>query len=569
MMNVSLVSAMTVVALLALPKHPAVAAQAACDPAHLEGLYIVDAHSHFFNLDYLPEKGMLYRYGVPWPVAGLVAALLHGATPTIDPDGTAAPAASLDLGLLDALDEQQLKAYLSDELLDGEPTALFFLKMFKPSLRSALVRQRLFEAVAADPSLKADEARKEAKEQDIRGQYDGRSTPELVLELTYLTLMRGDDDADSLYSDADASATKERVRGAMRTLKLLMSPESAIVDQAAKDFPQVDLFVHHMMDMERPYDDRPPLEFEGQIRHARWLNDHYNAKPAPSPGPKLAFFVAYDPFRRDADLVWEGEGQGARGIKFYPPSGYRPADTVVPEEPKRTFPVTASHAQRKQWDARYDGWDEAAIDEQNQAVFQEAVTRSLPIFSHQNDSGFAVGDTWGQVDYGELMGAPCHWQRLLDTMDPPPTVILAHAGGTGAWFNEHSDGWSERYALQAYNLCVSYPTVYCDFGGASRILEEDERLEFVDRLEHLTGLKANAPSGHAPGDLCARTTEVSYRKYELEDKILYGSDWLVSLEDDREDYLCRFGEAFKPNTPLGKHRQKFFGGNAKAAFGLP
>jgi predicted TIM-barrel fold metal-dependent hydrolase len=111
--------------------------------------------------------------------------------------------------------------------------------------------------------------------------------------------------------------------------------------------------------------------------------------------------------------------------------------------------------------------------------------------------------------------------------------------------------------------------VYCDFGDASRILDQDKRAAFVNRLVELTTNRtANPPSGYDPGNLCTRTTEVEHQKYELEDKIMYGSDWLVSVKDDRADYLCRFGEAFNA-TGLQAHRAKFFGQNARKAFNLP
>ena len=113
-----------------------------------------------------------------------------------------------------------------------------------------------------------------------------------------------------------AGEVENKVRGTIRALKVLMSREDAIIKQAMADFPQVDVFVHHMMDMERPYDDRPPLLFPDQIRHAAWLNGQNPEK--------LVFTVAFDPFRRGRDFVDDGIGEGARGAKFYPPSGYRP-----------------------------------------------------------------------------------------------------------------------------------------------------------------------------------------------------------------------------------------------------
>ena len=41
------VSMCLMVAMLALPTHPAMADQPPCEHSHLNNLYIVDAHSHF------------------------------------------------------------------------------------------------------------------------------------------------------------------------------------------------------------------------------------------------------------------------------------------------------------------------------------------------------------------------------------------------------------------------------------------------------------------------------------------------------------------------------------------
>ncbi len=535
------------------------AAAVACDHGALADLEVIDLHAHVLNLDYVPLKGLFYSVGVPWPLAGKLARLLHGATPTIDPTAAPRPAAIPPAEELAGMSREQLTARVEDRLLAHDPGAVERLERYRPRLSKALARHRLREAVEADAALAAEPARQEAVEQTLERQYAAQTGTDLLAELLYLTLLRDEGDPESMLVATDVEPAS--VRGTLRTIEVLMSDEAAIVAQAQRDFPEVDLFVHHMMDMERVYDDRPPLPFAEQIRHARWLGEAF-------PG-RLAAFVAFDPFRRDFALVDQGVAAGAAGVKFYPPAGYRPRSTPVPPKPKLRIPITASLAQRRQYRSRYRDFDGPRIDALTLEFFTQAAERGVPIFSHQTDQGLEA-----HKGCGRLMGEPCHWQKVFRKLaeesggaeDPSPlTVIFAHSGGTGSWIAGDAEGWRSSFALQAYNLCVTYENVYCDLGFAPPILDAEGPANFARRLERLLS-KPVDPARPIPDDLCAATEEVAPR-YDLGTKLVYGSDWLVMRHARRADAACRFNEAFQAPA-LQPYRAAFFGGNARRALGM-
>ena len=535
------------------------AAAVACDHGALADLEVIDLHAHVLNLDYVPLKGLFYGVGIPWPLAGKLARLLHGATPTIDPTAAPRPAAIPPAEELAGMSREQLTARVEDRLLAHDPGAVERLERYRPRLSKALARHRLREEVEADAALAAEPVRQETVQQTLERQYAAQSGTDLLAELLYLTLLRDEEDPASIL--LAPAAEPASVRGVFRTIEVLMSDEAEIVARAKQDFPEVDLFVHHMMDLERVYDDPPPLSFGDQIRHAQWLGRAFEGQ--------LAMFVAFDPFRRGYALANQGLAAGAAGVKFYPPSGYRPRSTPLPPKPKLRVPITASWGQRDQYRSRYRDFDGPKIDALTLEFFAHAASKGVPIFSHHTDQGLEA-----HRGYGRQMGEPCHWQKVFRKLaeeadgeeDPPPlTVILAHSGGPGSWIANDAEGWRSPFALQAYNLCVTYENVYCDLGFAPPILDADGPGNFARRLERLLSKRVD-PARPIPEDLCAVTEEVEPR-YDLGTKLVYGSDWLVMRDARRADVACRFDEAFEAPA-LEPYRAAFFGGNARRALGM-
>ena len=118
-------------------------------------------------------------------------------------------------------------------------------------------------------------------------------------------------------------------------------------------------FVHHMMDMEHAYQDRPDYPYLRQLRRMRALARCF-------PGRVLGF-AAFEPFRPGAfRIVREAMENGFCGVKFYPPSGYRPVDNEV---------------------TGITGDDPREIDRRNHELFAYCVNHDVPILAHCTAGG--------------------------------------------------------------------------------------------------------------------------------------------------------------------------------------
>lgn len=147
--------------------------------------------------------------------------------------------------------------------------------------------------------------------------------------------------------------------------------------------------------------------------------------------------------------------------------------------------------------------------------------------------------------YGEWMAEPRYWRPVLEKR-PDFKLVLAHSGGGDAWFGKKE--WAGSFDEQAYELCLGYPGVYCDFGMSVEILTPEGKRAFKERLRSL----AEAGEGGI----------------SIFDKIIYGSDWhMMARIEDRENLVCRFAQVFS-ELGLPEEAAKFFGRNAERAFGL-
>jgi hypothetical protein len=103
---------------------------------------------------------------------------------------------------------------------------------------------------------------------------------------------------------------------------------------------------------------------------------------------------------------------------------------------------------------------------------------------------------------------------------------------------------------------MTYPNVYCDFGFSSEVLTSRGRKAFRKKLEELA---------RCTGSNCG---ESGQPKFNLRDKIIYGSDWhMVSQEKHYQDLICAFGEVLSGGVLEG-WAAGFFGDNARHALGL-
>lgn len=537
---------------------------------------IIDVHAHAFNFRSLPMEGILLRYGVPATAAAWIADWLHEATASVT-----ASDASLSKLNIQELDNKELfnrleqRLSVQDRRTLGMPPDVYeeLIDYVSTTIEheGQTARRDLIEEVAdpLDQTILTDYLFEDVSALEVQSR--SRSEIDTYLRgLSPLKLVFG-----ILKKALGIPGTIVRYH---RMLYIFLSHESEIATYLQdREFPDVDLFVHHMMRLDQVYDDDLKTPVEEQIRRNQELEN--------DTGGKLRFFVAYDPFQLDPSFedVRLAKQAGALGVKFYPPSGYRPNRMVIPSppDPPAWYTSAVKEAVRRQYDSRYGRiksdenvarWEETipgfgdlseseAFDAINAVFFGFAHEEELVIFSHHTDQGFQA---WR--DYGKKMAAPCYWWDVLAREGfSGLRLILAHSGGGKGWFG-NPDGWDDPFARQAYNLCVSFENVFCDFGYHDEVLDEEKRGNLREKLRRLQAkeLVVGVPLT-ATLEQC-RDEELTPR-YEIRKKLLYGSDWMMSVQvGGYRSFVKQFENVLSGD--LEDWRGDFFCGNAKRALGL-
>jgi predicted TIM-barrel fold metal-dependent hydrolase len=312
-------------------------------------------------------------------------------------------------------------------------------------------------------------------------------------------------------------------------LKCLLASDDELVNKFHEDHGErVDLMVSHMMDLAPVFNQevdrkRFLLPFGEQI--ARFERQQDSAKG------RMLYFVAYNPFRdhyrggRPGDaLAWVKnayEKHGAFGVKIYPPAGYTPFCNHIPDPPRRPKWSQAW----KQWNARYRPDGKLLTGEQLDArlldLFCWAVDNDVPLFVHTGNH-----EVEASKDYFE-MANPARWLALLNKHEKKLKnirICFGHAGDSEYWFGKGREGWGK----DVYQLCATYPNIYCEFGVHDDIVYPDKRKNFSARLAELIA-ESRADS----------------RLFDFSTKILYGSDWYMPMiaGRDRINYLNAHKEA--------------------------
>ena len=301
------------------------AGRSAGETLELDQIAVVDVHAHVFNLRYLPVRGILYRFRVPDPLATELAELLIAKTAPYD----APMPEALSVTDLETLDEVQMRDRLEGLLVTGAGDAeAFGDEAEHPFYLSEEAQSQLYEYVI-DEIRHEQEALARAEsmpESDPLG-----PGPEEEPILSEFLLGRSED-----AEVAPAGSMEERVRAARpldlllgvvkkvlgvagapvryyRLLDILLRNEAGIVGYLrGTEYPQVDVFVQHMMRLDAVYEDVLTVPVEEQIRRSELLK-------AGTAGA-FPFFVAYDPFQLDPDFtdIERAIEAGATGLKFYP-----------------------------------------------------------------------------------------------------------------------------------------------------------------------------------------------------------------------------------------------------------
>lgn len=328
--------------------------------------------------------------------------------------------------------------------------------------------------------------------------------------------------------------------GNTRVLSFLLSSKKSQANALmTREYPEVRLFVDHLLDFARTYNGEPLTASERQLQDAQALATNH-------PG-RLVYFVPFDPFRGSAALanVRAALARGAVGVKFYPPNGYRPSRNQIPPRP------STDGWELAQWQSRYGHQSAAALDADCDTLFDYCEARQIPILTHCTPVGLQAATGYGQ------MSDPVYWRAVLQR-HPELRVGFGHAGGDPWWFGgDHEPPYGNtdaaeqwRFAAEVVALCLQYPHVYCDMSYLKSILNERNLDAFGKRL-------AGVINRQQPG--CG---------WRLGDKLMYGSDWLLfARERGYQGLVAQFQNVYcRPE--LTTWRSAFFAGNAIKYLGL-
>jgi hypothetical protein len=474
---------------------------------------MIDMHAHVFNAAYLPLQGIFQSRGVPRAVARPLARLLQdavqrdGALPSLRArslfrsPARAAPADADASAAWDAL------------LITGaDPATIFaqeaetsFVESHEADIEEALAALEQEFPEEALESL-APFAVSAAAEATVEVDLASRPAGNLRVRLRRLLLWVARIIVDGL--------------ALIGWILLLLSRESNIARELFETYPEADLFVHHMMDMDPHY---PPGRssypfMDLQLRRMRALAETSHGR--------LLTFVAYSPFRDESiDVVEEWLHRGCAGVKFYPPSGYRPVGNTAAE-------------------LDGTGQNPAQVDGRNLDLFRLCVQYDVPIFAHCQPGEMEQNPKKRTGCYSNPQG----WERVLDTPGLEKLrLCLGHAGGEG-WTappgREDDEGVARcggaRFVSGVVSLCVRYPNVYCEFGCLDGIFERGGRANFAARLAGY--IQQNPGFAH---------------------KVLYGSDWhMLAKTPAPGRYDDAFREAFRAHATLAPIEDRFFRRNA-------
>lgn len=375
----------------------------------------IDIHTHVFNVRYLPAEGIIRSRGIPEIVARGLAKLLNARTgDEIEPHAAAPAVAALaakarvpePAGGPEAVAD--LAATTPKELIDD------------PDVREALafvnkVAPKKFAAAAVAPLASTD----------VQPQFAA-----LFNQLGAMQRQPG------LFESAEDY---------IRWFHFLTHSERVIMQTLLAAYgDDVQLFVHHMMDMSHYYPHgRCFYDFvTDQLPRMRRL-------VAANKG-RLLTFVAYSPERpNDLNVVLRAlDDADAAGVKFYPPNGYLPNEK------------------------RHD------------ALYSAMIDRDRPLFAHCTPVGFEAKPHSG------LNSDPKFWAEVLERF-PKLRLCLAHSGGDEPWF--HPDKWDASFAPRAVELAAAFDNVYLEFGYHDDILNDAVRENFIARLSSV--LQANPALG--------------------------------------------------------------------------
>ncbi len=496
---------------------------------------IIDVHTHTFNARYLPLEGILLgKRDAYSPVTTLIS------------DETAVIVAR-------ALIEQTELGAVGDQPGIARKEGLATLRHSGPHGLITEIFLDLIDLGLKEGAWNPEKSPREQMAAISRVALKMNATQRVAIHAA--AHMMGMEDGTS--GDAEGPGTISGVEAAVRFLWMLTQSDARMITlfrEMYQDTPRKGeiTLVSHMMDLAPVYDQIPDghtlLDFPTQqVRRMEQFQDAGSSN--------LIYFVAYCPYRvpnstpsgglevvRDAILHHH-----ARGVKFYPPSGYRPADNQVRPRPYTLF----TSAPGRQWERRYGALgpdkDKALNAEVNQ-LLEWCIEQDIPVFVH---SGY--GQFEARKGYGEYHSNPEFWRRFLERHSTPgkPCTLrlcLGHAGGEDFWFGtgEHA-AWGQC----VYDLCTQYPNVYCEITTSEKFVIPESRACLVEHLSRLFDESARN----------ARPSDPVHPTYPFARKLMYGTDWYLPNRGEPGAVLLSTQTAFLYSC-LRNAYADYFSGNA-------
>lgn len=227
---------------------------------------LIDIHAHVFNLGYVPVQGILQSRGVPKVLAWLLAKMLEGALERDE---------SLPRSMIEwvAEDKRRTRPELDSVTVFVESVSPAFLEAHARDINKAL------REVNAELKLRGTSKQLKAALADLKLEK-ARVFPQLE------PLTRADLRKNLWDLLKKIALLMEDGLALVDWFLLMLSKETRLVDTLNLAWPESDLFVHHMMDMDSFYAGRPLYPFiDLQLRRMRVL--------AERSGGRLLTFVAY------------------------------------------------------------------------------------------------------------------------------------------------------------------------------------------------------------------------------------------------------------------------------------
>ena len=476
---------------------------------------VIDIHTHIFNLDYLPIEGVLRANGVGKILAKILTKIISAVTGNTDFNQK-----EVRLNYEDGNYTPKFMNMKNSELIEDMVYRMPIQVIEDKDIQEALDEFLELNNQNLEKSERFSEKIKLMKPYSEKYKFYSR---EVMFDFLNATLNK---------SESNKKAKRSIDFDYIKWFLFMTGNEQKIIDILLREYSHIKHFVFHMMDADKLFSKGKisKMKFSKQIENMEAVIKKYKGR-----------FIGFIPFNpnRDKSLQYIDEAfkRGYfKGVKFYPPLGYRPSGDKNAKYSKR-------------------------IDK----LFEKYGDGSVPFFTHCTPSGFESIPNWSGRNAN-----PIYWEERLKK-NPDLKVCLGHAGGDAGWFDDFKKNnlfplYNQKfikngkkitecikpYGEKVFELCTKYKNVYCEVGFLAHKNDSNKLNNFKERMEYLLSID-------------------SEKKYAFGSKIMYGSDWHILYNEGLEDnYDKAYEEVFSDSRykHLERVKSAFFSENAKRFLGL-